>query len=60
MNVLLSQPPSLGMKGFISECNVPLFWPTRLFYVRRLLNALHCLSRVAETLLNLLVPKQPG
>ena len=41
-------PAFLGMKGFISESNVPSFWPTRLFYVQRLLNAPQCLSRVAE------------
>ena len=36
------------MKGFISECNVPSFWPTILFCVQHLLSAPHCLSRIVE------------
>ena len=51
---------SLGTKGFISECNVSSFWPARLFYVQRLLNAPQCLSRIAENLHNFLVQSQRG
>ena len=46
MNVLILQP--LGSRGFISESNVPSFWPTRPFHVQCLLNAPNCLSCVAE------------
>ena len=38
---------SLGLRGFVSEDNVPSFWPDRRFFVQRVLDVLHCLSRVA-------------
>ena len=35
---------SLGMKGFVSENNVPVFWPERDLFDQRLFEVLHCLT----------------
>ena len=37
---------SLGFRGFLSEDNVP--WPDGRFLAQRLLNIVHCFSRVCE------------
>ena len=46
------RPPaaSLGMRGFISENNVPNSWPERGLLVQRLFEIPHCLTQVAEVL----------
>ena len=47
---------SLGLRGFVSEDNVP--WPDRRFVAQRLLNVFHCLYRVAEVLHSVVVELQ--
>ena len=45
----------LGMRGFVSENNVPIFWLERGLFVQRLLEVRHCLTQVAERSHTLLV-----
>ena len=51
---------SLDMKGFVSENNVPVFWPERDIFVQRLFEVHHCLTQIAEVLHSLVVQSQPG
>ena len=39
---------SLGMNGFLSESNVPSFWPDRIFLVQHRFEVPHCLTQIAE------------
>ena len=51
---------SLAKKGFVSEDNVPSLLPDRRILVQRLLNAPHCLSRIAESLHGVCCPVSDG
>ena len=51
---------SLGMKGFVSENNVPVFRPECDIFVQRLFEVLHCLTQIAEVLHSMVVQSQPG
>ena len=51
---------SLGMRGFISENNVPLFWPERDLSVLRLFEVPHRLTQIAEVLHSIIVLFQLG
>ena len=51
---------SFGMRGFVSDNNVPVFWPERGLFVQRLFEVLHCLTQIAEVLHSMVVQSQPG
>ena len=50
---------SLGMKGFVSENNVPVFRPECDIFVQRLFEVLHRLTQIAEVLHSMVVQSQP-
>ena len=49
---------SLGMKGFVSDSNVPSCWPDRCFLVQHFLDVPHCVTRIAEILHSVIVDLQ--
>ena len=48
------------MRSFISENNVPVFWPEKGFYVQRLFEIPHRLTEHAEVLHSITVQSHPG
>ena len=50
---------SLGMKGFVSENDVPVFKPERDLFVQRLFEVRHCLTYIAEILHSMVVQSHP-
>ena len=47
------------MKGFVSQNNVPVFWPERDIFVQRLFEVRHCLTQIAEVLRSMVVQSHP-
>ena len=48
------------MRGFVSEKNVPVFWPERGLFAQRLYDVPHCLTQIAEVLHSMVVQSQLG
>ena len=47
--------PLLGLRGLVSQDNLPSFWPDRRLLIHSLLSVPHCFSCVSEVLHNLVV-----
>ena len=50
---------SLGMRGFLSENNVPVLWPEKGFFAQRLFEIPHRLTQIGEVLYSIIGQSQP-